>query len=170
MTLEALNSLPPVEAALTLGRCCGARAWVSAMLAARPFPDRAAVHAKADQAWWSLAGDDWREAFAQHPRIGDIEALRLRFPATSAWAGAEQAGAYAADVDVLAELARGNRDYEERFGHIFIVCATGLTAHEMLARLHARLGNAAPDELRNAAAEHIKITHLRLDKLLEEER
>ena len=115
----------------------------------------------------ALTPNDWREAFADHPRIGDRAALRRRF-ATAAWAADEQRGAATAEEDVLDRLADGNRRYEERFGHIFIVCATGLTAPEMLARLHARMSNDPARELAIAAGEQRAITRLRLTRLLEE--
>jgi len=166
MTLAGLNALAEPEARAALERCCGARRWVDFMLAARPFADRAAVLAAADLAERSLAREDWLEAFSHHPRIGDIEALRTRFAATAAWAGAEQSGATIADEPTLAALAAGNRDYEARFGHLFIVCAAGRSAGEMLTLLRSRLGNEAELELPIAAGEQSRITRLRLDRLL----
>lgn len=168
MTLDALNAANEASAAPALERCCGASAWVRAMLAARPFADLAALHAAADACARTLDDAAWLEAFSHHPRIGDVDSLRVKFASTATWAGGEQAGAAAANEATLAALAEGNRDYEARFGHLFIVCATGLSAAEMLSRLRARLPNLAADELRNAAAEQMKITHLRLDKLLSE--
>jgi len=122
--------------------------------------------AAAEAVWNALSPEDWREAFTHHPRIGDKEALRQRFASTRGWAEAEQAGALAASEDVLDALAAGNRDYEERFGYIFIVCATGKSADEMLALLRARLAHDLEDEIRFAAAEQARITRLRLEKLL----
>jgi len=168
MKLPELNALAPDRARETLARCCGSRAWVEAMLAARPFADGAALRAAAERAALGLARGDWLEAFAQHPRIGDAAALRERFAATAAWAGAEQRGAAGAPGDVLEGLARGNRAYEERFGYIFVVCATGRSAADMLASLEARLSNDPAHELNVAAAEQRKIMLLRLEKLLEE--
>jgi len=168
MTLASLNTAPDAQAAEALVRCCGSRAWVDAMLAARPFASREALHAEAARAWGSLGPADWREAFAHHPRIGDVAALRAKFAATAVWAGGEQAGAAAADEATLQALAEGNREYESRFGHIFIVCATGRGAGEMLALLRERMAHDPADELRIAVGEQMKITHLRLDKLLEE--
>ena len=168
MTLEHLNGAPGPEAAEALRRCCGSHAWLDAMLASRPFPDRRALHAAADECWDALDERDVHEAFTHHPRIGDVSALRAKFATTAAWAGREQAGAAEADEATLLALAEGNRDYEARFGYIFIVCATGKTATEMLALLRERLPNDAASELRVAAAEQAKIMHLRLDKLLEE--
>ena len=114
-----------------------------------------------------LGEPEWREAFAHHPRIGDMASLRARFASTAGWAADEQRGAAQATEETLAALARGNRVYEERFGCIFIVCATGKSAAEMLALLEARLGNDPEHEMRMAADEQMKITRLRLEKLLE---
>ncbi|HEX2569096.1 MAG TPA: 2-oxo-4-hydroxy-4-carboxy-5-ureidoimidazoline decarboxylase [Polyangia bacterium] len=166
LTLEALNRLPDEAARTELERCCGARRWIAGMLAQRPFPDRATLLEAARDVWRGLGPEDWREAFTHHPRIGDIEGLRKRFATTAAWASAEQAGASSASEEVLRSLAEGNRRYEERFGHIFIVCATGKSAAEMNALLYERLGNDPETELRIAAGEQAKITQLRLEKLL----
>lgn len=165
MTVDELNALSPEAAAAEFERCCGARRWVAAMLAARPFADAAAAHAAADAAWSACGPDDWREAFTHHPRIGDVEGLRKKFASTATWASGEQAGAAVATEATLQALAQGNHDYEARFGHIFIVCATGKSADEMLAILRSRLPNEPAAELRLAAAEQHKITHLRLEKL-----
>ncbi len=160
--------MPIAEARAAFERCCGAGAWVERMCAGRPYSDHARLIATADRAADSLGPDDWREAFAHHPRIGDVDALRQRFATTAAWAGDEQRGTAAASDETLAALARGNRDYEERFGYIFIVCATGKSAAEMLAMLERRLGNDPGPELENAAREQRMITRLRLEKLLAE--
>jgi 2-oxo-4-hydroxy-4-carboxy-5-ureidoimidazoline decarboxylase len=159
-------TLSGLEARAALERCCGASRWVDAMLALRPFADRAALFAAADRAFAVLARADWLEAFSHHPKIGDLDALRSKFATTAGWAGEEQRGASAADEATLRRLAEGNRAYEERFGYIFIVCATGKSASEMLALLEARLGNAPEFELAVAASEQKKITRLRLEKLL----
>lgn len=135
------------------------------MLARRPFASAAELFATGDEVWENLSRDDWLEAFAAHPRIGDLDGLRKRFATTADWASHEQSGVVAACEEILRQLADGNRRYEERFGYIFIVCATGKTATEMLDILNARLGNAPEHELAIAAAEQAKITRLRLEKL-----
>ena len=168
MTLGQLNMLPAQEAWIALERCCGASAWVEHMCAQRPFRDRDHLLSEAERGAERLGPADWREAFAHHPRIGDVAALREKFAATARWAGDEQRGASAASEVVLEALALGNRDYEQKFGHIFIVCATGKSADEMLALLRARIGNDLERELAIAAGEQMKITRLRLDKLLAE--
>ncbi len=168
MTLAALNALPADEARAAFELCCGAARWAAAMCAARPFEDRAALEAAAERAADALARADWLEAFAHHPRIGDVESLRVKFARTAAWAGREQGGTAGASDATLAALAEGNRAYERRFGYIFIVFATDKSADEMLALLRARLGNEPADELAIAAGEQRKITRLRLAKLLGE--
>jgi 2-oxo-4-hydroxy-4-carboxy-5-ureidoimidazoline decarboxylase len=166
MTLAELNEIPLEQAGEAFERCCGARAWVALMCAARPFANAAALAEEAERAWQSLSPDQWREAFAHHPRIGDVESLRRRFATTASWAANEQRGAAGAGEQTLAALASGNREYEEKFGYIFIVCATGKSAGEMLALLEARLHNDPGAEIRIAAEEQMKIIRLRLEKLI----
>ncbi len=179
MTLEELNRLPLEQARAALERCRGARAWGEGMCAARPWRERAALLAAAERVADALEREGWLEAFAHHPRIGDRETLRAKFAAApagggeaprsaAAWARAEQHGASAASEATLDALAEGNRAYERRFGYIFIVCATGKSADEMLAHLHARLANDPEIELANAVREQRAITRLRLEKLLGE--
>lgn len=169
MTIEQLNGAPEAAAAEALERCCGASNWVRAMLASRPFASPEGLHEAADACAAALEERDWLEAFSHHPRIGDVASLREKFASTARWAGGEQAGAAAADEATLHALAKGNDDYFARFGFLFIVCATGLTADEMRARLEVRLPHERAEELRIAAAEQNKITHLRLEKLLRED-
>jgi OHCU decarboxylase len=132
------------------------------MLAARPFASDAELLAAAERVWWGLGRTDWLEAFAAHPRIGE----RGSGGALTDWARREQAGADGAAGATLAALAQGNLTYEERFGHVFLISATGKTADEMLGALRDRLTNDPGTELRVAAAEQAKITRLRLDKLV----
>ena len=163
--LAALNALNPPEARAALLTCCHSDRWADSLVARRPFESESALLVTADAVWNELEPSDHREAFAGHPRIGDLDALRTRFAATAAWAEREQAGASTADEATLQALAEGNRAYEDRFGHIFIVCATGKTADEMLSLLQARLTNDPATEHPIAAAEQAKITRLRLGKL-----
>ncbi len=162
---KSLNVLVDADARTVLLRCCGSRRWVDGMMARRPFESWAELMSAADDVWAAVARSDWLEAFAAHPRIGDLAALREKFAATSDLCGSEQAGVAGAAEQVLHDLANGNRQYEERFGYIFIVCATGKSAMEMLTLLQARLGNQPDDEIKIAAAEQAKITRLRLEKL-----
>lgn len=165
MDVDLLNAMPPETARAALLRCCGSRRWADAMTVRRPFPSDKDVYRAAADMWAGLDRADWLEAFAAHPRIGDLDSLRRKFPSTAEWAGGEQAGVAVASDDVLRALADGNRAYEQRFGYIFIVCATGKTAAEMLAMLRRRLDHDPANELRIAAAEQAKITRLRLEKL-----
>lgn len=166
MTIDELNRLSADEAEVLFLRCCGCPGWAKAMAAARPYRDLAAVHANARTAFAALDEAGWLEAFAAHPRIGDVESLRRKYADTKAWASGEQSGVQGAQEAVIQGLARGNTAYEQKFGFIFIVCATGKTAAEMLALLEARLPNDRAREITNAAREQEKITALRIDKWL----
>ncbi len=166
MPLSRLNALDAEEARSEFSRCCGSSRWARAMASRRPFADEEALYRAAVEIERGLSREDWLEAFRHHPRIGDKEALRRQFASTRAWASGEQAGAAAAAAETLDALFLANKDYETRFGHLFIICATGKSAGEMLEQLRLRLANARDDELRVAAGEQSKITRLRLEKLL----
>ena len=165
-SLTHLNSLPAEEAAAAFLRCCGSSVWARGMAAARPFPDQAALASAAERGFDALTPDDWQEAFAHHPEIGDVSRLREKFADTAAWASGEQAGTASASEATLHALSDGNRAYRERFGFVFLVCATGKSADEMLTLLRERLPHDAATEARIAADEQRKITHLRLSRLL----
>ncbi|RSK50373.1 2-oxo-4-hydroxy-4-carboxy-5-ureidoimidazoline decarboxylase [Hymenobacter rigui] len=166
MTLSDLNNLPAPTRAEELRRCCGSSAWVEATNQQFPFADADVLYQIATQAWNRLSEADWREAFTHHPKIGDVGALREKFASTSTWAEGEQGAVQQASEETLQALAAGNAAYEQRFGYIFIVCATGKSAAEMLALLQARLPNPPEKEIHVAAAEQDKITRIRLEKLL----
>jgi OHCU decarboxylase len=159
MTLHDLNRLDSAHAEAEFRRCCGSRRWARAMADARPFVSLDAMMAAGDACWASLAPDDWLEAFAAHPSIGEQRPV-------SDWSTEEQAGMASAADDERARLAASNAAYRARFGYIFIVCATGRSSAEMLAMLDARLSNPPAIELRVAADEQQKITGLRLAKLV----
>lgn len=163
--LDRLAALSADDARAAFLRCCGSEAWARAMTSARPFDDAAAMLRAAERAWWSLGEADHREAFAAHPRIGEA-----KVPATgdAAWSTGEQQRAAGAEAAVRAELAELNRRYDAKFGFIFIVCASGRSADAMLADLRVRLERSPADELRTAAEEQMKITRLRLGKLIGE--
>lgn len=165
VTLNQINTLDETAATEAFRRCCGSQRWVDAMLSRRPFQNAEELFAAAETIWWDLSEEDWLEAFTHHPKIGDINSLREKFGNTKAWAEQEQGSVRQAGEAVLQALAEGNRAYEERFGFIFIVCATGKSAEEMLGLLQQRLPNSRESELRIAAAEQLKITRLRLEKL-----
>ena len=145
-----------------LSRACGSTRWVDRMMARRPFGRDAKMLTAARVEWFALSEADWLEAFSHHPRIGDRAALEARFPQTHDLSAKEQSGIGIAGADVLTALAQANTDYFNRFGFIFIVCATGKSAEEMLALLLSRLQNDRPTELRIAVEEQAKITALRL--------
>jgi OHCU decarboxylase len=159
VTLDELNDLAMDAARRELERCCGSARWAAAMTARRPYSSMDNLQTAADEVWWSLDGADWLEAFSHHPRIGD----RGR---AAGWAREEQSGVGSAPDDTVKALAKLNRDYERKFGHVFLIFATGRSAEEILAELRVRLANDPAGELRNAAAEQAKITRLRLWKLL----
>jgi allantoicase len=163
--LRQLNALAPAEAAGVLAACCASRAWAAGVADRRPFADEAGLQAAADEVWSSLGPDDWREAIAAHPRIGERGEAGRR---AGRWSAVEQAGAGEAGDTTPEALAEGNRAYEQRFGHVFLIRASGRSAGEMLAALRERLGNEPEAELRVAAAEQRDITRLRLGKLLAE--
>lgn len=163
--LERLNQAPPAEAMAQLLACCGSTQWAQRMTAARPFVDTTALLQQAAHIWRSLTASDWLEAFAAHPKIG---ARKTGQPAQSArWSNAEQSGMNNASDAVRDDLAEANRLYEARFGYLFIVCATGKSASEMLTLCRQRLANEATVELHSAAQEQHQITEIRLRKLLE---
>ncbi len=158
--LGLMNVRPAAAVRALLLRCCASETWADQVLAARPFSCLAELFAVGDRIWRGLTETDYRQAFAAHPRIGD--------KADTTWSKAEQAGVVSADGMVRDALVVGNRDYEQRFGHVFLVCATGRSAADMLAALQARLKNDPALELKNAAEEQRKITHIRLFKGLVE--
>lgn len=156
--VRRLDVLPAPEAEHELRACCGSRAWAAAMVGRRPFADFGTLVHAADDVWAGLDPGDRREAFAAHPRIGE--------GGRGPWSRQEQAGAAGAGAETLAALAEGNRAYEDRFGHVFLICAAGRSADELLAALRERLDNDPATELAVAAEEQRKITRLRLDKLM----
>ena len=166
--LDWLNRAESGEATAALLRCCGCVRWAGAMASARPFDSVEALYRVAEREWDCASREEILEAFSHHPRIGDRESLRDRFPKTHAWSASEQAEASLAEETVKDDLAQGNHDYEARFGYIFVVCASGKSAAEMLALLRARVANDPEKELKIAALEQMKITRLRLEKLLRE--
>ena len=166
MTLDELNRLDVQSARAFFSRCCTSERWIGGMASARPFSSQEQLERKAEEVWAQSDRQDILQAFEGHPKIGDINSLKAKYASTSKMAGHEQSGTEGADDKVLQSLAEGNQTYEARFGYIFIVCATGKSAAQMLALLEARLNNAPNDELAIAAAEQQKITQIRLRKLI----
>ncbi|HEY6045195.1 MAG TPA: 2-oxo-4-hydroxy-4-carboxy-5-ureidoimidazoline decarboxylase [Pyrinomonadaceae bacterium] len=165
-SLRRLNDLPASDAESEFLKCCGAKKWARAMVAARPFASAGAMFDEADVCFATLSDADWLEAFRAHPKIGEKKAATTQSDTAQAWSAQEQSQTANAATAVMEALAEGNREYEQRFGFIFIVCASGKSAGEMLAMLNQRLANNAGVELQVAAAEQRKITQLRLQKLL----
>jgi OHCU decarboxylase len=165
-SLNRLNELSANDAAAEFLKCCGSTHWALAMIQARPFAVLDDVLAEADRIWWSLNEADWLEAFRAHPKIGERKAATTQSAEAQKWSAQEQSGVAQASAGTISELAERNREYEDRFGFIFIVCASGKSSAEMLAIINERIRNDAETELRAAAAEQSKITRLRLEKLL----
>lgn len=165
-TLNRWNLLPPSDALAEILPCCGSTAWATALVACRPFHNEAALLAASEEIWKGLKKPDWLEAFSRHPRIGESKAPATASSQSAAWSAQEQRGVADAAGDIQSTLARANREYEEKFGRVFLVCATGKSAEEMLAILQRRLYNDEEVELRESVAEQRKITNLRLKKWL----
>ena len=160
MTLAELNAMAPTDAADALWRCCSSTRWAGTMAALRPFRNTAELYQAAESVWRELSSPDWMEAFSYHPRIGERAA---------GWASDEQSGARDASQRIKGELVKWNTEYERRFGHVFLICATGKQADEMLREMEKRMNHEPAAELRVAAGEQAKITRLRLEKLLSSE-
>ena len=164
--LAWLNTLTAEEATKELRQCCGSTRWTEQMTDDRPYSTLESLIMHADRVWWSLMPDDWLEAFRSHPKIGEKKTSEKVSAQSQQWSGQEQAGVSRASQETTDSLAALNRAYEQKFGFIFIICASGKTSEEMLAALHERLNHDSDTELRLAAAEQAKITELRLKKLL----
>jgi OHCU decarboxylase len=158
--LAEFNALPHEAAVDALLGACHSRRWAEEVVRRRPYPDSEKLQETADTVWMGLEPSDWREALEGHPRIGE------QGGSSAAFSRQEQAGMVGVGDDVRAAIAAGNRTYEDRFRHVFLVSAAGRTPEEILDNLHSRLGNDPDTELRVAAEEHRRITRLRLAKLL----
>lgn len=167
MTIKELNNLSKHDTESQFALCCGAKDWVEQMVDARPYKNMNDIIEVAEKILLSMTRESWLEAFDHHPKIGDLDSLREKFQNTASLPISEQQGLSGVSESMLKQLAEGNRLYEDRFGYIFIVCASGKTAEEMLALLNARLGNDPEKELIIAAEEQNKITRLRIEKLIE---
>ena len=166
--IEQVRLLSLSDFTEALYRCCASSRWANQMATAAPYTSIDSLHNKAVDIWSALSNEDYLEAFKGHPMIGaDLDALRRKFTHTSEWSEGEQAGIQSASERVLRRLQAANIEYANRFGHIFIVCATGKTAEEMLNLLEERLDNSPDVEIAIAAGEQQKITTIRLNKWLE---
>jgi OHCU decarboxylase len=164
--LAAWNEANETTALDAMIACCGARRWAEAMVALRPIENVFALSEAADRVWSTMQEPDWMEAFACHPRIGELKAHATA--KSVAWSRQEQSSAASSADRTRAELAAGNALYEERFGFTYIVCATGKSAEEMLAILERRLNRDRAAELKEAAEQQRQITQIRLGKWLVE--
>jgi 2-oxo-4-hydroxy-4-carboxy-5-ureidoimidazoline decarboxylase len=158
---DVLNALSVADARAALLRCCGSLAWADAILARRPFASTAALFAAADAVWVGLDRADHLQAFSHHPAIGAHGAHGF-----SAEEQAQVLQSARSGGDTQQALATLNGAYQERFGFVFLICATGKSAEEILAQLRVRIDNPPETELRIAAGEQAKITRLRLEKLV----
>ena len=165
MTINDFNSQSKENAFKEVFNCCGSTSWANHVVSKRPFLTVEELKLVSDQIWKNSSIENILEAFTHHPKIGDKKSVEKKFTSTSNWASNEQSGVDKAENSILEELAKGNLEYENKFGFIFIVCATGKTAEEMLKLLNKRLPNSIDEEIRIAAGEQNKITHLRIDKL-----
>ena len=165
MTLQQFNKLTEHEAKEELLKCCGSSNWSAKLASFIPFNSVDDLLAASDKIWSQVSENDVLEAFQHHPKIGDLKSLEKKFASTKEWASGEQAAVNAASKSMIESLASGNEKYEKKFGFIFVVCATGKSAQEMLELLVHRLPNNRSDEIKIAAAEQNKITHIRITKL-----
>ncbi len=168
MDLERINSLDKETLLAVFLKCCASVNWASRLVAARPFIDKDDLFLKAKNTWfYKCEKEDWLEAFKAHPKIGDIDSLAKKYAVTKNWSSKEQSGVDSASMETLKALAEGNEKYEKKYGYIFIVCATGKSATEMLEILDSRLNNDPEKEILIAMQEQHKITEIRLNKWLE---
>ena len=166
ITIAQLDAMPDAEVAFKLAACCGSARWVAEMLARRPFGSRGHLVGAADEVAASLREPDWMEAFTHHPRIGQRISNAVVSTSAESWSTGEQSAVASASATIRAVLADANDEYAQRFGFIFIICASGRSAEEILAALRARMGNTREKEIFVAAREQQQITRLRLEKLV----
>ncbi len=166
MTLKQLNDLEETQLLYELKKCCGSEKWARDLAGRFPFDSQEQLFESSENAWHKCAEPDYKQAFDHHPRIGDSAKLSEKFVDTASWAEAEQAGVKDKSNEVLEALAECNRLYEEKFGYIFIINASGKSAAEILGTLRWRLLNEPADEIIIAAEEQNNITKIRLEKLL----
>ncbi len=166
--LARWNAWTPEAAAAAILPCCGSRAWANGVAARRPLGSLDDLVRASGEVWRGLDGEDWDEAFASHPRIGERHAAGEVSARASAWSAREQGAAVQSGGSVVAELGEANRRYEKRFGRIFLICASGRSGGEILQQIELRMGNDPETELAVAVEEQRKITELRLQRWLQE--
>ena len=170
MKIDELNEIGFNAAKSEFLKCCTSEEWAKRMANSIPFEDMECLQEVAEDIWEKkLKEKDRLEAFSGHPKIGDVNSLKAKYANTAAMAGHEQSGVDSASDETISELARLNKEYEDKFGYIFIICATGKSADEMLEILKSRIGNTPEKEIEIAAVEQNKITQIRLNKVFTEE-
>lgn len=169
MKLSELNNFITEQLNEYLAQCCGSEKWRTLLIKKFPFPSIVELVGEAGNIWYNQCGEsDWLEAFSCHPKIGDLKSLNQKFVSTQHLASGEQNAVNNASSDIIQSLAESNALYEKKFGFIFIVCATGKSAAEMLRLISERLKNTYVEELNIAMGEQHKITLIRLQKSLED--
>ncbi|GAB1693154.1 2-oxo-4-hydroxy-4-carboxy-5-ureidoimidazoline decarboxylase [Krasilnikovia sp. M28-CT-15] len=163
--IEVFNSLPAQDLEARLAACCAAPDWGVALAAGRPYPDRIRLLAAADAASAALTWDDVLKGLSAHPRIGERAVGDSR---EAQWSRREQSAAATEDEATRAALVEANRAYEERFGHVFLISASGKSPEEILAAARQRLANDPTTERAIVADELRKIAQSRLWRLLDE--
>ena len=167
--ISRVNSWSDEAAKAAFYQCCASTVWAQGLVEKRPFHSEEELLNTAEALWAKCALPDFLEAFSHHPRIGgNIQSLREKYKSTAAWASQEQKGVQGASEEVLEALSSGNTEYEKKFGFVFLICATGRSASEMLDALQKRIVNSKTQEIENAKNEQAKITQIRLKKMLEE--
>ena len=164
--LNIISNITVQNSSDLFSKCCGSEKWQKSMLSSLPFDSKEEMISRSEKIWYSLDKKDWLESFSHHPKIGDLKSLKEKYSETKNFAENEQSAAKEASMETLTELAKYNEDYEKKFGYIFIVCATGKSADEMLSIIKNRIQNDPETEIKIAMEEQNKITKLRLEKLL----
>jgi len=165
MTIAEFDHLDTAQKRTLLLQCCGSAVWADKIIAILPAEDLIDLLEIAEDTWYACGKQDWLEAFAQHPKIGDLQSLKEKFNSTAQLAEDEQSSVKQASEQILKELAEGNQQYEEKFGYIFIISASGKSANDMLGSLKERMKNSPEEELKIAMEEQLKIAKLRIEKL-----
>ncbi len=167
MNIDSFNQLSTSDLQEALLQCCGSVTWINRMLGSTPFENKQQLIDLANKHWSTLNNSDYLQAFEAHPKIGDINSLNNKFTSTKDIARQEQSGINAASKTTLLQLSEKNLEYHTKYSYIFIVCASGKSAEQMLQILESRLANSPEDEIEIAAEEQRKITEIRLDKLID---
>ncbi|WP_263383352.1 2-oxo-4-hydroxy-4-carboxy-5-ureidoimidazoline decarboxylase [Granulicella arctica] len=165
--LERWNLLDVATAAREVLPCCGSSLWAEELASRRPIATDAVLFAASDKVWKALPEAAWQEAFDSHPRIGQRQVEKQATAESLRWSEQEQQAAMSPDEAAVVALAEGNARYEAKFGRIFIVCASGRSAADILGILEGRMGNDPMTELYEAAEHQRQITQLRLRRWLE---